>query len=68
MTIRQQLEQILSSLHPSDQLHELEKLAMKIRKYNGLRIEQERTNAKFRFKQQKRLHDQSKANSQSSPS
>ena len=63
MTIRQQLEQILSPLHPSDQLHELEKLAMKIRKQNGLRIELERINAKFRFKQQKRLHEQSKADS-----
>jgi hypothetical protein len=57
MTIRQQLEQILSTLHPSDQLHELEKLSMKIRKANSIRIEVERLNAKFRFKQQKRVHE-----------
>jgi len=57
MTIRQQLEQILSPLHPSDQLHELEKLSMKIRKANSIRIEVERLNAKFRFKQQKRVHE-----------
>ena len=54
MTIRQQLEQVLSGLHPSEQLHELEKLSMKIRKANSIRIEIERINAHFKFKQQKK--------------
>ena len=49
MTVREQIEQILFHLEPSDQLHELEKLAMKIRKKNGLKIELERlkTAAKY---------------------
>ena len=49
MTVREQLEQILFHLEPSEQLHELEKLAMKIRKKNGLKIELERlkTAAKY---------------------
>ena len=63
MTIRQQLEQVLSGLHPSDQLHELEKLSMKLRKINGLRIGEEVRNAHDRFKQQKRQYEQRKANS-----
>ena len=63
MTIRKQLEQVLSGLHPSEQLHELEKLSMKLRKINGLRIGEEVRNAHDRFKQQKRQYEQSKTNS-----
>ena len=39
MTTRERIEEILLPLTPSEQLHELEKLAMKIRKKNGLKIE-----------------------------
>ena len=42
MTIRQQLEQVLSGLTASEQLYELEKLSMKLRKANNLVIENKR--------------------------
>ena len=35
------LEEVLTDLHPSDQLRALEKLAMKIRKANSIRINEE---------------------------
>ena len=49
MTTRQRIEEILLPLTLYEQLHELEKLAMKIRKKNGLKIELERlkTAAKY---------------------
>lgn len=42
MTVREQLEMVLLHLEPSDKLHELEKLAMKLRKANNLVIENSR--------------------------
>jgi hypothetical protein len=49
MTTRERIEEILLPLTPSEQMHELEKLSMKIRKKNGLKIELERlkTAAKY---------------------
>jgi len=41
MTIREQIEAVLKPLPPSEQLRELEKLAMKIRKANSIRINNE---------------------------
>lgn len=49
MTVREQLEQVLSHLTASEQLRELEKLAMKIRKANGLKIELERLKAARKY-------------------
>lgn len=49
MTVREQIEQVLLHLEPSEQLHELEKLAMKIRKKNGLKIELERLKAAAKY-------------------
>lgn len=48
-----QVYEVVSELHPSEQLRVLEKLAMKIRKENNIRIELERLNAHFKFKKQK---------------
>lgn len=41
--------EILKPLHPSDQLKLMEKLSMKIRKENGLRIEAERIKTALKF-------------------
>lgn len=48
-----QVYEVVSELHPSEQLKVLEKLSMHIRKENGIRIELERLNAHFKFKKQK---------------
>ncbi len=42
MSVREKLELALCQLHPSEQLKEIEKLGMKIRKANSIRIESER--------------------------
>lgn len=41
MTIQEQIEEVIKGLHPSLQLRELEKLGMKLRKQNSLRINKE---------------------------
>jgi len=56
MDITQKINEVYSvveELHPSEQLRVLEKLSMKIRKANSIRIEVERLNAHFKFKKQK---------------
>ena len=48
-TIREQIEDILKDLPPSVKLRELEKLAMKIRKENSVRINKEVETTKRKY-------------------
>ena len=43
------IEELLKGIHPSDKLQVLEKLAMKIRKANSIRIGLEVDNAKRKY-------------------
>lgn len=49
MTTTQQIEQILTGITPSEQLKVLEKLAMKIRKANSIRINMEVYNTRSKY-------------------
>lgn len=49
MTTTQQIEQILTGTNPSEQLKVLEKLAMKIRKANSIRINMEVYNTRSKY-------------------
>lgn len=49
MTTTQQIEQLLTSINPSEQLKILEKLAMKIRKANSIRINIEVYNKRSKY-------------------
>lgn len=47
--IRERLLEVLKDLHPSEQLKELEKLSMSIRKNNSVRINKEVEGTKIKY-------------------
>jgi hypothetical protein len=54
MSIRERIEQVLDGLPPSTKLRELEKLSMKLRKENSIRIEGEVNKTRNKYPRIKR--------------
>lgn len=59
-SIEHQLEIVLKNFHPSVQLRLLEKLSMKIRKENGLRINDEVKKTMLKYPKTKEQHNNKK--------